>query len=421
MLVKKNIKNKSRNKKNFILSFFKGGENNIGGIEGAGIENSIMNQAQTFIAIIIIGYFGIKIVYGLFFGFYPKKYYYRDIEINTNDFSDESSSSSTVTTPSSSSSERAGSVAKNIVLNAYVPGLWNNEMTDFITVLVMTFIIFVMTNSSSKSYISKEGTIHPAFITGYILGLGYPVFIQNYGDYFNKTFQSSCIIQYMYLAVLIAIIFMIVFMNYYSNNGTTVASKINYIVYIVVLALLIFGLIFSKKNKESYNSVTYSNTNGSICSTKQNGIIQSSAEVVNITAPFVSFIILLLFTYEPSEISMKYLYIFMYALLLGIFVSSISYYGMEFLLVKEPQKECNSIAECSLKKMPTPINSTLINSNINAVSDNSRDSYSKQNSIVDVDFSNFNYIVILKFSMLALIIIGVLYLIFFYYIKARGT
>lgn len=419
MLVKKNIKNRNINKKNLILSFFKGGENNIIGGEGSGeiIGNSLINKAQAFIAIIIIGYFGIKIVYGSFFGFYPKKYYYRDIEINTNDFSDESSN---IKKPSNSSST-AGPVVKNIVLNAYVPGLWNNEMTDFITVLVMAFIIFVMTNSSSKSYISKEGTIHPAFIVGYILGLGYPVFIQNYGDYFNRTFQSSCIIQYMYLAVLIAIIFMIVFMNYYSNNGTTIASKINYIIYIVILALLIFGLIFSKKNKESYNSVTYSNTNGSVCSKQQNGIIQSSGEIVNITAPFVSFIILLLFTYEPSEISMKYLYIFMYASLLGIFVSSISYYGMEFLLVKQPQKECNSIAECSLKKMPTPIDSSLINSDPNAVSDNSKDSFSKQNSMVDVDFSNFNYIVIIKFSMLALIIIGVLYLIFFYFIKARSN
>jgi len=402
MLVKKNNKGKNTNKKNFILSFFKGGENS--GVEGSGMENSVINQAQAFIAIIIIGYFGIKIIYGLFFGFYPKKYYYRDIEINTNDIEEEST----------------GKITKNIVLNAYVPGLWNNEMTDFITVLVISFIIFVMTNSSSKSYISKEGTIHPAFIIGYIIGLGYPVFIQNFGDYFGRTFQSSCIIQYMYLAVLIAIIFMIVLINYYSNNGT-VASKINYIVYIVVLALLIFGLIFSKKNKESYNSVTYSNTNGSICSSKQNGIIQSSAEIVNITAPFVSFIILLLFTYEPSEISMKYLYIFIYAVLLGIFVSSISYYGMEFLLVKEPQKECNSIAECSLKKMPAPMDSKLTNTNKNEVSDQSREYHSKNNSIVDVDFSNFNYIVIIKFTMLALIIIGVLYLIFFYYIKARSS
>jgi putative Mn2+ efflux pump MntP len=106
-------------------SFLKGGENDI---LNSTIDNSFINQAQKFIAIIIIGYFGIKVIYGSFFGFYPKKYYYRDIEINTNE-----------------SSEEQNSLTKNIALNAYVPGLWNNEMSDIVSVLVMAFIIFIMT------------------------------------------------------------------------------------------------------------------------------------------------------------------------------------------------------------------------------------------------------------------------------------
>jgi hypothetical protein len=379
-------------------NFFKGGENDI---LNSSTDNSFINQAQKFIAIIIIGYFGIKVIYGSFFGFYPKKYYYRDIEINTNE-----------------SSEEEKSLTKNIALNAYVPGLWNNEISDFVSVLVMAFIIFIMTNATSKSFISKEGTIHPAFIIGYILGLGYPVMVQNFGAYFTRTFQASCIIQYIYLAVLLAIIFMIVLMNYYSDNGTIKSSKINYIVYILVLFLLIFGLIFSKKNINSYSSVTYSYTNGAVCSSQQSGIVQSSGETLNITTPFISFIILLLFTYEPGEISMKYFYIFIYALLLGIFVSSISYYGIEFFLVKQPQKECNTFAECSLKKMPTPLSyQTTPPRDPGAVYDNT----DPKSSIVNMDFSNFNYIVLIKFSMLTLIVIGVLYLIFFYYIKARSS
>ena len=39
------------------------------------LENTIL---QRFFSIVIIGYFGIKIIYGLFFGFYPQKYYYRN-------------------------------------------------------------------------------------------------------------------------------------------------------------------------------------------------------------------------------------------------------------------------------------------------------------------------------------------------------
>jgi hypothetical protein len=41
----------------------------------------------------------------------------------------------------------------------------------------------------------------------------------------------------------------------------------------------------------------------------------------------------------------------MYAILLGIFVSGVSYYGMEYFLVKMPQKECNSLENCDIKEM----------------------------------------------------------------------
>jgi predicted membrane GTPase involved in stress response len=36
-------------------------------------------------------------------------------------------------------------------------------------------------------------------------------------------------------------------------------------------------------------------------------------------------------------------------------VSSISYFGIEYFLVKQPEKECKDLNECILKEMPTPI------------------------------------------------------------------
>jgi hypothetical protein len=79
------------------------------------------NQIQIFFTILILGYFGIKIVYALFFKYYPNKYYYRNIQITSND--------------------EDNSNVENITLNAYVPGIWNNEMTDFITMLVLGIVI----------------------------------------------------------------------------------------------------------------------------------------------------------------------------------------------------------------------------------------------------------------------------------------
>jgi hypothetical protein len=67
-----------------------------------------MKQIQTFISLIIIGYFGIKIIYGVFFGYYPEKFYYKDITINTNE-----------QTKSSGINDTKIPVTKEITLNAY--------------------------------------------------------------------------------------------------------------------------------------------------------------------------------------------------------------------------------------------------------------------------------------------------------------
>ena len=48
---------------------------------------------------------------------------------------------------------------------------------------------------------------------------------------------------------------------------------------------------------------------------------------------------MLLFSYQPESVLNQYLYVFIYAILMGIFVSGLSYYGLEYFLVKMPQQE----------------------------------------------------------------------------------
>jgi hypothetical protein len=71
-------------------------------------------------------------------------------------------------------------ITNKIALNAYIPGIWNNEVIDFITLIVLVFIIYIFSNFSSKTFITTYGNINKSFIIGYIIGLTYPLFIQNY-------------------------------------------------------------------------------------------------------------------------------------------------------------------------------------------------------------------------------------------------
>jgi hypothetical protein len=301
-------------------------------------ENS--KQIQIFISIIIFGYFGVKIVYGIFFKFYPNKYYYRNINISTT----EQSGSSTVT--------------KNVGLNAFIPGMWNNEMTDFISAIILSSIVLVFTYRVSSGIFTLDGTAHPAFVLGYLIGMLYPIIYNRYGKFLDEQLKESCTIRYMYLISLLFIMLLIIVLNYTSTDLIEKKQKISLTIYFIVIFLLIFGLVLSKKNSKNYQYITYNNqsNDGVNCNSKDKTIVQSSGDVLNITPPFASFILLFLFYYEPATITNKFLYIFLYGILLGVVISGISYYGIEYFLVKMPEKYMDSNEQFQLKEIDKPSN-----------------------------------------------------------------
>lgn len=296
-------------------------------------SNIIQNkQIQTFFAILILGYFGIKIVYSAFFKYYPNKYYNRNVQITSND--------------------ENNSNAENITLNAYIPGVWNNEMTDFITLLVLGIIIYIFTNVTGKSIINQYGNLNIAFLFGYIIGLGYPPIYTSLVNFYRNS--KINFLKYFYLVILVCFTVYIIISNVgYSN--LSIKHKISYIIYVVVLVMLIYGLYITRKQSNNFSIVSYYNSNSDNCTFAKNGVLRTSGDILNITFPFIAFIIILLYSYEPYELTLKNGYIFTYGILLGIIVSGISYFGMEYFLQKQPEKECNSIEECIIKQMPEPV------------------------------------------------------------------
>ena len=365
------------------------------------------NKIEKFIAIIIIGYFGIKIIYPIFFNFYPDKYYHRNIQITTNDLP----------------------TAQNITLNAYVPGLWNSEITDFITLLVLSYVIYIFTNFSNKSCVTLNGNLSLVFLFGYIIGLGYPTIKTIYLDFLKKKYDNSNLDKrdnYNYYMLMftyfIYILFVIgiIFLNLISGGG------INYILYIVILALFIFGLISTRKKTNTFTKVSYFYNNGETCSYEKsnnsnvkNTIVKSSEDEINITLPFIVFITLLLFSNEPSIIGIKEVYIFMYALLLGALVSYISYYGIEYFLVKKPMRECNTLKECITKK--TKIIHDIIEeegSNIYKILDRNIDPNLKNNIKSSIS-KYYHKISFIKLTLLITLTFIITYLIYYHLFRRR--
>lgn len=378
-----------------------------------GYDNIVNIKMQNFLSIIIIGYFGIKIVYGLFFNFYPEKYYYRSIDITSNDKNIVSEEDTPI---------------KKITTNAFVPGVWNSEITDFVSLLVLTYIIFVFTNFTGKSCTDENGNLSLPFLMGYIVGLGYPAFKKTY-----ETNTTSSLTNYSIYGLFFIFTVFIIIMNFISAG-----NKINYIIFIVTIVLLIYALFATRKISKSYSTVSYNYNNGESCTynkvkdtaiNKSDGIIETSGDKLKITVPFVAFIILLLFSYEPSEISMQTIYIFIYALLLGIFVSGVSYYGIEYFLEKKPLKECNNFKDCMIKNMVSKKIRNILEEE-NDIDRKDKIKFEKENGNLNIknnlketgqtnnSSKKENNFVPLNLILLLLLLLLSLYLIF-YYLKNR--
>ncbi len=279
-------------------------------------NDSNIQSIQTFISFIIIGYFGIKIVYSTFFQYYPDKFYHKSIEISK----DENKS----------------------VVSTYIPNYWNNEFVDFITLLTLSFVVYLFTNFSSKNIITKSGTISPSFFVGYIIGLGYPI-------YKKYTIGKSGTGETDSNTITGALLFIIAVVAIISNYSTNEDHSVNISIYFVTIFILLYGLYLTRKKSESKLTTKVYNSKNDKCASSTSGVILTSGEKLNLNIPFISFIILLLFKYDPHNSGFKYATYFLFGLLLGIFVSAISYFGIEYFLEKTPEKVCDDVNECEIK------------------------------------------------------------------------
>jgi len=302
-------------------------------LKGGNLDNPYLHL-KVFISMIILGYFGVKIVYGLFFNFYPQKFYYKNLEINTSD---------------SFEASEENKNTKTVSLNAYMPGVWNTEITDFTITVILSLIIYIYTNMSTRAMITNEGNLHTGLLIGYIIGLGYPPF-QRIIEPLIKTSSDNnlgrkvllCLSWGLFIMILVTIIIV----NYMAIGGDY-STSISYTTFISVIVLFIFGLFLARKKQETVSPVNYYFSSKEQCKVKKRRYLMSSGEVIKLTPTFAVFILLLLFSYDPVSLSWKYIYIMAFGLMLGVFVSGLSYYGIEYFLIKEPIKECNSAAECN--------------------------------------------------------------------------
>lgn len=286
-------------------------------------------KLQSFLALIIIGYFGIKIVLAAVFKFYPDKYYYRTVDIET---SEESGLDNT----------------KKIALSAFMPGIWNNEMTDFVTMIILCSIVYVFTQSTQRKMFERGGQVASPLIIGYLIGLSFPIFYQTFRTKCDFTISDSC--SRHNTAILVLSTILLIGM-YVVNSNYPGENESNYFIYMVGIILIVVGLYYTRKMRRTYLNVNYYKNKETQCISKDSGYLYSEGDQLLITPAFAAWVLLFFFTIEPTNESVKYIIYLIYGILLGVLVSSMSYYGIDYFLVKVPEKKCMTADECRLRDM----------------------------------------------------------------------
>ena len=125
--------------------------NNSNNNSNNGVIDMFSTRLRTYLIPLIFGYFLIKLFFATI-GVYPKKYYNQTMTINSND----------------------ENVDKESVLNAYVPGLWNSELTDFLVMVMMSLILFFV-KGNGLFPLSANGGINYTLWISFAIGLFIPV------------------------------------------------------------------------------------------------------------------------------------------------------------------------------------------------------------------------------------------------------
>ena len=60
----------------------------------------------------------------------------------------------------------------------------------------------VFSYNTSSGIFTLDGNAHPAFVSGYLIGLLYPMIYKRYGSILQDQVGASCTIRYIYLACL---------------------------------------------------------------------------------------------------------------------------------------------------------------------------------------------------------------------------
>jgi len=285
------------------------------------ISVSLLYRIRVYLIVIIIAYFLVKLIFGLF-KVYPRKYYNQTITINTNKYINDDETEQ--------------------IINAYVPGMWNSELTDFLIMVVMSLILFFIKFNNTFPLTTGNSAFNYTLWLPFIVTLVLP------GIFTATTTDVDKYNSVISIVVFSMAIFMI-FFNLFS--GSAGGSWVYYIVFSILIAGLGIMMYVIKSNSSVYTTVLYNvrekGTDKCTDFSMENIVVKSSGDKLKLNIAFMTWLAMLFIPYNNGIVSNVF-----NGLLLGLFVGYVSFVGMQYPLIKTASDFCKTKEECAQKGIP---------------------------------------------------------------------
>ncbi len=319
------------------------------------------NKLQKYVTLLIVGYFGVKILYGIF--------------------------------------------------NKYSKKPMRDEIIDFSVVIVMGSILYLLTNMDKRHVLGHLNNLNWFFFIGYLIGLNIPFIYQEI--FKQDNIANNKAIQYLFYGVFI---FIILIMTYLSiRSSADHGNPLYYVLYLIVIAFIIMGLIITRQKPKLYSSTklntdgqealdelgrhfntddinkmidtkefkqaaekSYNNRDSNYVDTVANKYLDMASVTdktnvsdllmslhkpiiqkgyVTVHGTYITFglaaigwLLSLLFMYDAEETVLQRFLSLFNGFTIGLFVSGASFYGFQYILSDEREKQCFG-DECSRENM----------------------------------------------------------------------
>lgn len=209
-------------------------------------------------------------------------------------------------------------------LKTLPPKPTDSEIPDFVVAMVMGGVLYFLNNMEERTVLSS--TIVWLYYFAFGVGLTIPFAKANVLDKMDEGAMEK--LKWGIYAVLTSVVLITIYLTF----TTQLEDGILYLLYLLCIALVAMGLVFTHKKSRIFPVED--------AKTGKAGKYEVPGQSLSLSLPMVAWLISLIFVADSESGTTQTFLVFLQGIFYGIFVGGISLYGMNYILSDDAPSKC---------------------------------------------------------------------------------